>query len=104
MADQDAKVRANRLRRWAKRLGLELHKSRAKEIKVDDRGGWQVLDAKRKNVKAGEHFHLSLDTVERYLAAVEDDLAGRLTIDPEVIAGRGNLRVRHPIQNEGGKS
>ena len=95
------KVHENRLRRWAKRLGLELKKSRARTLKIDDRGGWQILDAKRNRVKAGQIFQLDLETVEMYLGAVEKDLAGELTIDPAVIAARRGPLIIDPAYRAG---
>lgn len=78
MADQDEKVRENRLRRWAKRLGLELSKSRAREFKVHDRGGWQLFDNEG-NVVGPEHYVLNLAAVEVALEVHEKMLRAEVS-------------------------
>lgn len=81
MTDASDKVRENRLRRWAKRLGLELQKSRARKIHADDFGGWQVVDpytdadgTPYATVVAGPNYELDLDDVEKVLADQERTL------------------------------
>lgn len=69
------KVRENRLRRWADRLGLSLRKSRARHWHFDDRGGYRIIDAFHNVIEAGEKFDLDLDDVEAFLEAREKDLA-----------------------------
>ncbi len=71
---QREKVRENRLRRWASRLGLQLHKSRARSLNIDDYGGWMICDADNDLVVAGEKFNLSLENVEEGLAKTEAQL------------------------------
>jgi hypothetical protein len=52
MVDIAEKVRENRLRRQARRLGLELRKSRARALRVDDQGLWRIAD-RHKRVRWG---------------------------------------------------
>jgi hypothetical protein len=71
----DSKVTENRLRRWAQRLGLRMHKSRAR-ISLDNRGGYQLLD--RNNwIVAGERFELTAAGVESELELRERKLSVR---------------------------
>ncbi len=67
---QREKVRENRLRRWAKRLGLQFHKSRARHWSIDDHGRYRLARADGVLV-AGEKFDLSLEDVEERLAEYE---------------------------------
>ncbi len=66
---QRKKVRENRLRRWAKRLGLQFHKSRARQWSIDDHGRYRLVDGDV--IVAGEKFDLDLDDVEEWLAEYE---------------------------------
>ena len=68
------KTRENRLRRQAKRLGLEITKSRAREIHVDDYGGYRIVELYRKALVHGQRFELDLDDVDAYLAEAEEQL------------------------------
>lgn len=65
------KVRENRLRRMAARQGLVLTKSRRRDSRALDYGGYALTDAQTKGVMTGQLygtiFHLSLDDVEDYL-------------------------------------
>ena len=70
----DDKVRENRVRRWAKRLGLDVRKSRARHIHVDDHGGYVIVDASNNAVVHGEKFNLNLDDVEAFLDQTEATL------------------------------
>ena len=63
-----------RLRRWAKRLGVELRRSRARKIHHDDLGGFQLVD-RQGVVLAGKGFDLDLATVEHELRNLEQKLA-----------------------------
>ncbi len=67
---QRKKVWENRLRRWAKRLGLQFHKSRARHWSIDDHGGYRLARADGVLV-AGEKFDLSREEVEERLAEYE---------------------------------
>jgi len=72
--NQDQKVRENRLRRMAHRLGLEIRKSRVRTIQLHDWGDYSVLDRKSGEVVAGEKQDLSVDQVESVLRAIEDKI------------------------------
>lgn len=69
MTEED-KVRANRLRRAAARQGLQLIKSRRRDPRALDYGGWMITELSTNTVVAGatpREFSMSLDDVERYL-------------------------------------
>ena len=70
----DDKVRENRLRRWAKRLGFALQKSRVREPHIDDLGDYRIFDTVGHWVAAGSQYELDLDGVEKYLAVAEKQL------------------------------
>ena len=72
MAD---KVRENRLRRMAKRLGFALQKSRARTVHANDRGGFRIVDTEENYVVAGDKFEITLDDVEHLLKQREAALA-----------------------------
>ncbi len=61
------KVREDRLRRWAKRLGLQFRKSRARFWSIDDNGGYRIEDADG-DLVAGETFDLDIEAVVQQLA------------------------------------
>lgn len=61
------KTREQRLRRAAKRQGLELAKSKTRDPRALDYGRWRVLDGQRGEVVAGDDARMSIDDVERYL-------------------------------------
>jgi hypothetical protein len=71
---QRKKVRENRLRRWASRLGLQFHKSRARRWSIDDHGSYMLVDADGDVLVAGEKFDLDLQDVEEWLAEYETRL------------------------------
>ena len=56
------------------RLGLVIHKSRVREIHVDDHGGYRIVELYRKALVRGQRFELDLDDVAEYLAEVEENL------------------------------
>lgn len=62
-----------RVRRIARRQGYELHRDRAGVWSFNHQGGWQIVDAERNWLVAGERFDLRLEDVEAWLA--EDDRA-----------------------------
>ena len=68
----------NKLRRQAKRLGLEIKKSRVREIHLHDHGGYQIVALRSKRLVHGELYSLSLSEVHSHLALEEERLrAGR---------------------------
>lgn len=74
MPDTTDKVRENRARRWAKRLGCRLIRSRARLLHINNRGLYQLIDD-RNIVIAGESFDCSLDDIEKELSVREGALA-----------------------------
>ena len=68
------KVRENRLRRQAYRLGLMLRKSRARRIHLDDLGGYMLIDTQYNAIVGGDKFNLDLDGVEEMLDEREGSL------------------------------
>ncbi len=63
------KVRENRLRRMAGRQGFVLVKSRRRDPRAVDYGGYWLVDPRANALVAGEQFGLDLDEVERELLA-----------------------------------
>jgi hypothetical protein len=72
MTETDTKVYENYLRRWAKRLGVQLKKSRAR-WSLDNIGGYQIIDPTFNGILAGERFNLSLEGVDEYLTWLEKE-------------------------------
>ena len=69
MTDND-KVRENRLRRMAERQGLQLVKSRRRDPRATDYGGYMIVDPFANVVVAGGApcaFSLDMDAVEARL-------------------------------------
>lgn len=64
----------NKLRRQAKRLGLELKKSRVREVHLHDHGGYQIVDLHSKRHVHGGLFSLNIHEVHAYLAVAEERL------------------------------
>jgi len=60
------KVRENKARRQAKRQGLILIKSRARNWNCDNYQGYRIIDMYN-CIQAGEKFDLTLEKVEEYL-------------------------------------
>jgi|AGTN01.3.fsa_nt_gi hypothetical protein len=65
------KVRENRLRRQAKRLGFIIEKSRGKLWSIDNHLGYMVRDSYSGNIVTGERYNLSLDEVDKWLNDTE---------------------------------
>jgi hypothetical protein len=64
------KVRTNRLRRAAARQGLQLVKSRRRDPRALDYGGWMITELSTNTIVAGatpREYSMSLDDVEKYL-------------------------------------
>lgn len=59
--------REARLRRRAKRLGLHLQKSRARNLSVDNQGGYALIDPNRSVVVWGPRFEMDLGGAEKRL-------------------------------------
>ena len=70
--DTKEKVRENRLRRMADRQGLHIVKSRRRDPRALDFGGYMIVDTQGNWVVAGGSpwvFSLDLDAVEDYLTS-----------------------------------
>jgi hypothetical protein len=78
--EMSEKVRENRLRRWAKRLGYRMERSRARKLHSNDFGEWMLVDAYTNTVVCGGRYDASLDGIEEQLsetqAALEKEAAG----------------------------
>jgi hypothetical protein len=68
------KVREIRLRRWATRLGLFLHKSRARRWSINNNQGYAVTDPDQNMIVYGQKYELDLDQVEEFLNKYEANL------------------------------
>ena len=66
--------REQQLNDLAKQLGLVLIKSKAKRKLPDDHQQYRIVDISNV-IQAGEKFDMSLDEVERFLAAREAEQA-----------------------------
>ncbi len=77
------KVRENRLRRWAKPLGMALRKSRVRRPHLNDQGGYMIVDPYRNVVIAGERFDWGLDDVESYLGERQRELEAEIRAERE---------------------
>ncbi len=73
--EQESKVRENKVRRWAKRLGYRVEKSRARALHINNRGLYQLIDD-RNTVVEGVDYDASLDQIEYALQKEEDRLRG----------------------------
>lgn len=70
MGDGDEKVRENRLRRMAGRQGLGISKSRRRDPRAIDFGGYMLYDLSSKGLILGGGtwaYSASLDDIEEYL-------------------------------------
>lgn len=68
------KVREIKMRRWATRLGLSLHKSRARRWSVDNHQEYVIMDPYQNTIVNGQRFDLDLDDVEIFLKEYETKL------------------------------
>jgi hypothetical protein len=59
-----AKAYENRMRRWARRLGYQLCKSREKQWKPDNQLGWMLYTVSPNEIPYGMQYDLSLEQVE----------------------------------------
>jgi hypothetical protein len=65
------KIEENYCRRWAKRLGLTLEKSRAKRWNIDNQGGYRLIETHRNLVLYGYRFELTPEDVNIILSKYE---------------------------------
>jgi len=68
------KVREIKMRRWATRLGLTLHKSRARRWSIDNNQGYMIIDHRINTIIQGQRFELDLYQVENFLKEYEEKL------------------------------
>ncbi len=67
MDEAEDKVRENRLRRQAKRLGFLLNRSRARMVHLHDQGMYRIVNPETNGVVRGENFEYTLDDVAEFL-------------------------------------
>jgi hypothetical protein len=67
MADQTDKVRENRVRRMAERQGLILRKSRRRDPRALDFGGYRLIDADANFLVYPDQYGTDLDGIEEFL-------------------------------------
>lgn len=67
------KVRENRLRRMAARYGRVLYKSRRRDPRSLDYGSYWLTDASTGRLILGGEWGTSLDEIEEWLTAPDDD-------------------------------
>lgn len=73
-ANGSDKVRENKARRWARRHGMQLRKSRAQRLSIDNFGGYMLVDAGLNLIVKGDRFSLTLDAVEECLRERDEQL------------------------------
>lgn len=76
--DQADKVRENRLRRMADRQGLRLLKSRRRDERAIDFGGYMLVDVQTNGAVFGSgafQYEADLDDIERWLTEDEPETA-----------------------------
>ncbi|MBN9053121.1 MAG: hypothetical protein J0H80_04940 [Rhizobiales bacterium] len=69
--DQEMKVRENKLRRMAERQGMILQKSRRRDPRAIDFGGYMLVDAKTNAVVMGADpnaYSATIEQVEAWLS------------------------------------
>lgn len=72
------KIREKRLRNAAKRQGYDITKSRTRDPRALDYGGWMVIDPRSNSIEAGgmgDGFQMSIDEVEKWLTSDHDQTA-----------------------------
>ena len=60
-------ISENALRHRARRLGLLVRKSRARQLGPNNRGGYRLVDPWQNAIVAGEHFDLCLAEIAEVL-------------------------------------
>jgi hypothetical protein len=70
------RLRQNRVRRWADRLGYRLNRSPARMLHTNDLGWYQLEDVYSTTVPFGVDYDLSLNDVETILQDQERYLYG----------------------------
>jgi len=77
MEDTKQKVRENKLRRWAGRLGYVVKRSRARSVHLDDAGLFMLIEADGNYVVRGTRFDATLEEIEDFLGGEEKAIAKR---------------------------
>jgi hypothetical protein len=67
MAEQTEKVRENRVRRMAERQGLILRKSRRRDPRALDFGGYRLIDAEANVLVYPDQYGTDLNGIEEFL-------------------------------------
>ena len=68
------KVRENRARRQAERLGVIVKKSHGKLWNIDNQLGYMIVDGKLNAVLQGEKYNMTIEEVEEWLGDYEKNL------------------------------
>ncbi len=63
------KIREKRLRNAAKRQGYDIVKSRTRDPRALDYGGYMIVDPYDNTVEAGSGFNLTIGDVEKWLTS-----------------------------------
>ena len=71
------KIREKRLRNAAKRQGYDITKSRTRDPRALDYGGYMIMDPYENTVEAGSGFSMTLSDVEKWLTSDEADIRER---------------------------
>ena len=71
--DEPTKVQENYYRRWAKRLGYVLNKSRARQWSINNQREYTLIDD-RNIIALGSNFDARLDQVADFLKEKEQEL------------------------------
>ena len=66
------KSQEQRLRRTLKSAGYELHKSRVRNISIDNFGGYYIIDPRYDLIVAGSRAELSLEDVADWAEALAE--------------------------------
>ena len=70
-------VRINFYRRAAKRLGLDIQKSRGKLWKIGNQQGWRIWDTRKDICIVGRSYEMDFDEVIEFLAQYERTLRSK---------------------------
>ncbi len=68
------RAREMKLRNWARRLGISMHKSRSKHLNQDPNQRYMLKDTNQDQVIKGEKYELTLNDVEKFLKDYEANI------------------------------
>lgn len=74
------KVRENRARRNAARLGIQIRKSHGKLWNIHNQLGYMLVDMEKNAVMQGADYNLTIEEVESYLEEAGKEMSGNFTI------------------------